>query len=122
MRNKNLGTAVLMVEMMPLLAFRPQGSSTSLFNHLRPRARTMNSDFLSFSAPGVVMWLTGLSGAGKSTNANALSHELTKAGTACFVLDGDDIRAGLNSDRFCRDKAILMSRPEMTRTAHITIE
>jgi adenylylsulfate kinase len=87
-----------MVEMMPLLAFRPQGSSTSLSNHLRPRARTMNSDFLSFSAPGVVMWLTGLSGAGKSTIANALSHELTKAGTACFVLDGDDIRAGLNSD------------------------
>jgi adenylylsulfate kinase len=48
--------------------------------------------------PGVVIWLTGLSGAGKSTIARALNHELGKAGIGCFVLDGDDILSGLNSD------------------------
>ncbi len=45
-----------------------------------------------------MIWLTGLSGAGKSTIAGALNHELTKAGVASVVLDGDDIRSGLNSD------------------------
>lgn len=45
-----------------------------------------------------MIWLTGLSGAGKSTIANALNHELVKVGVSCFVLDGDDMRAGLNSD------------------------
>jgi adenylylsulfate kinase len=98
------------------LAVRPQGSSTTLSNHRCPRARTMNSDILPFSVPGVVIWLTGLSGAGKSTIANALSHELTKAGTACFVLDGDDIRAGLNSDLgFSREDRLQNVR----RIAHV---
>src|SRR5471032_3555526 len=50
------------------------------------------------SSCGLVIWLTGLSGAGKSTIANALNHELLKAGISCFVLDGDDVRSGLNSD------------------------
>jgi adenylyl-sulfate kinase len=55
----------------------------------------MNSESLP---PGFVIWLTGLSGAGKSTIAGALSHELGNTGVGCFVLDGDDIRSGLNSD------------------------
>ncbi|GAB2915314.1 hypothetical protein GCM10027093_62420 [Paraburkholderia jirisanensis] len=58
----------------------------------------MKSDRQSVSASGVVIWLTGLPGAGKSTIANALSRELHERGNACFVLDGDDIRGGLNSD------------------------
>lgn len=58
----------------------------------------MRSERPSVSASGAVIWLTGLPGAGKSTIANALSSELGKTGRACFVLDGDDIRGGLNSD------------------------
>jgi adenylylsulfate kinase len=58
----------------------------------------MKPDCLPLSAPGIVIWLTGLSGAGKSTIAGALNHELTKAGVASVVLDGDEIRSGLNSD------------------------
>jgi adenylylsulfate kinase len=58
----------------------------------------MRSDSLPLFAPGIVIWLTGLSGAGKSTIAGALNHELTKAGVASVVLDGDEIRSGLNSD------------------------
>jgi adenylylsulfate kinase len=44
------------------------------------------------------LWLTGLSGAGKSTLAFALEAELIKLGHACFVLDGDNVRHGLNRD------------------------
>lgn len=44
------------------------------------------------------IWLTGLSGAGKSTLAFALERHLTGMGRACFVLDGDNVRHGLNRD------------------------
>ena len=43
-----------------------------------------------------VLWFTGLSGAGKSTLANAVEHELNQRGLASYVLDGDNIRHGLN--------------------------
>jgi len=46
----------------------------------------------------VTLWLTGLSGAGKSTVAYALEKKLNEEGRACFVLDGDNIRHGLNRD------------------------
>lgn len=45
-----------------------------------------------------IAWLTGLSGAGKSTVANAVDHALTEAGRSSMVLDGDDLRQGLNRD------------------------
>ncbi len=48
--------------------------------------------------PGCVVWLTGLSGAGKSTIANELERELFNAGKHAYVLDGDKIRHGLGSD------------------------
>lgn len=44
------------------------------------------------------LWLTGLSAAGKSTLAYALERELVSAGRACYVLDGDNVRHGLNRD------------------------
>ena len=43
-----------------------------------------------------ILWFTGLSGAGKSTLANALEHELFARGLNSYVLDGDNIRHGLN--------------------------
>jgi adenylyl-sulfate kinase len=46
----------------------------------------------------VTLWMTGLSGAGKSTIAFALERRLIDAGHACFVLDGDNVRHGLNRD------------------------
>jgi len=45
-----------------------------------------------------VLWFTGLSGSGKSTIANAVSHELFRQGISEYVLDGDNIRHGLNKD------------------------
>ncbi|MER2248577.1 adenylyl-sulfate kinase [Methylorubrum podarium] len=45
-----------------------------------------------------IAWLTGLSGAGKSTIADAVDRGLTEAGRSTMVLDGDNLRQGLNRD------------------------
>jgi len=47
---------------------------------------------------GLVVWLCGLSGSGKSTLANALEKELHASGRLVAMLDGDNLRSGLNSD------------------------
>ena len=47
---------------------------------------------------GATLWLTGLSGSGKSTIARQLERELMDMGHACYILDGDNIRHGLNRD------------------------
>ncbi len=47
---------------------------------------------------GAVVWLTGLSGAGKSTIARALERELFARGVRVYVLDGDNVRYGLNAN------------------------
>ena len=44
------------------------------------------------------IWLTGLSGSGKSTLAYEVERSLTERGHLCYVLDGDNVRTGLNSD------------------------
>ncbi len=46
----------------------------------------------------MVIWLTGLSGSGKSTTAYALERALVDAGHLAYVLDGDNVRHGLNAD------------------------
>jgi len=46
----------------------------------------------------VVLWFTGLSGSGKSTIANALEQALVQRGHHSYLLDGDNVRHGLNSD------------------------
>ena len=48
--------------------------------------------------PGLVVWLTGLSGSGKSSIATELERELFNLGKQAYVLDGDNIRHGLCSD------------------------
>jgi bifunctional enzyme CysN/CysC len=47
---------------------------------------------------GATVWLTGLSGSGKSTIAQELERQLIEAGHLCYVLDGDNVRHGLNKD------------------------
>jgi bifunctional enzyme CysN/CysC len=53
---------------------------------------------------GQVLWLTGLSGSGKSTIANALEKVLYAQGKKTYILDGDNIRHGLNKDLGFTDK------------------
>jgi bifunctional enzyme CysN/CysC len=47
---------------------------------------------------GAVLWFTGLSGSGKSTVANAVEIELNRRGVRTYMLDGDNLRHGLNKD------------------------
>jgi len=66
---------------------------TRHFGHVTPEAR----EALLGQKPAT-LWLTGLSGSGKSTIAYQLEKRLTEMGRACFVLDGDNVRHGLNRD------------------------
>jgi len=47
---------------------------------------------------GATVWLTGLSASGKSTIARLLEKELVSQGRVCYILDGDNVRHGLNRD------------------------
>jgi adenylyl-sulfate kinase len=58
--------------------------------------KSMRQELLNQKSP--VIWLTGLSGSGKSTIANQLANDLYKSGKLVYILDGDNIRIGLNND------------------------
>ncbi len=47
---------------------------------------------------GIVLWFTGLSGSGKSTVADAVNQQLYSEGKLSYILDGDNVRQGLNQD------------------------
>jgi bifunctional enzyme CysN/CysC len=57
-----------------------------------------SSRSLVTGGPGLTVWLTGLSGSGKSTIAHAVERRLVESGRAAYVLDGDNVRHGLNGD------------------------
>ena len=66
---------------------------------------------------GHVLWLTGLSGSGKSTVASAVERELHQQGIRTFILDGDNVRAGLNSDL---DFSAASREENIRRIAHVS--
>jgi bifunctional enzyme CysN/CysC len=75
--------------------------------HSLRRAQNVHTQVLSISREhraklnghkGKVIWFTGLSGSGKSTLANALEVELHANGYRTYLLDGDNVRQGLNKD------------------------
>jgi len=53
---------------------------------------------LKISQKGAIIWLTGYSGAGKTTLGNVLTRKLYESGFFVYMLDGDSIRQGLNCD------------------------
>ena len=53
---------------------------------------------LSLGGRGATVWLTGLSGSGKSTVAAGVEQRLVKEGRGAYLLDGDNLRTGLNGD------------------------
>lgn len=66
-------------------------------NHIRQVSNLTRQDREQFmDQQALTIWLTGLSGAGKSTIANGLEHRLAEQGMHTMVLDGDNIRKGLN--------------------------
>ena len=70
--------------------------STNLVEHKHKVTKEERQNLLKQKSP--VIWLTGLSGSGKSTIANELALKLHKEGKLAYVLDGDNIRMGLNKD------------------------
>jgi bifunctional enzyme CysN/CysC len=65
---------------------------------------------------GATVWFTGLPGAGKSTVAGRLEERLIEAGQPAFLLDGDNLRHGLNGDLGFDEQA---RRENVRRTAHV---
>lgn len=81
--------------------------AAGLINHTLRRAQNIHKQALSITRedrerlnghPGKVIWFTGLSGSGKSTLANALEMKLHEQGVRTYILDGDNVRHGLNKD------------------------
>ena len=77
-------------------------------------------------SPATVFWLTGLSGAGKTTIALALKKRLDKLNAPSMVLDGDELRAGINadlgfSDEHRRENARRIAHVAKLVSAHATI-
>ncbi|XP_010550306.1 PREDICTED: adenylyl-sulfate kinase 4, chloroplastic isoform X3 [Tarenaya hassleriana] len=70
--------------------------STNIVWHDCPVTKSDRQDLLH--QKGCVIWITGLSGSGKSTLACALSRTLYSRGKLTYILDGDNVRHGLNSD------------------------
>ena len=68
--------------------------------NLYPQDHSVNTQARSqlMGHKGKVFWLTGLSGSGKSTVANAFEKALQAQGVHSYILDGDNIRTGLNKD------------------------
>ncbi|XP_027345853.1 adenylyl-sulfate kinase 3-like isoform X3 [Abrus precatorius] len=72
------------------------GNSTNILWHDCPIQKQDRQHLLQ--QKGCVIWLTGLSGSGKSTIACALSRSLHSRGKLSYILDGDNMRHGLNHD------------------------
>uniref|UniRef100_A0ACD5X626 Uncharacterized protein n=1 Tax=Avena sativa TaxID=4498 RepID=A0ACD5X626_AVESA len=72
------------------------GKSTNILWHDCPIGQPERQKLLN--QKGCVVWITGLSGSGKSTLACALSRELYSRGHLTYILDGDNLRHGLNRD------------------------
>ncbi|MNR90974.1 Adenylyl-sulfate kinase [compost metagenome] len=63
-----------------------------------PHALSAQDRSAHYGHQGAVLWFTGLSASGKSSLAMALERALTGMGYSCYVLDGDNVRKGLNSN------------------------
>jgi bifunctional enzyme CysN/CysC len=81
--------------------------AAGMIRHSLRRAHNVHKQALSITRAdrerlnghaGKVVWFTGLSGSGKSTLANALEVELHRRGLRTYLLDGDNVRHGLNKD------------------------
>lgn len=70
----------------------------------------------SLGQAGVTIWFTGLPAAGKSTVASAVEERLVGEGRHAFLLDGDNLRHGLNGDLGFDEQA---RRENVRRTAHV---
>lgn len=99
--SKSLGSFILVDR------FTNATVAAGIIQHTLRRSQNIHTQALTVSRPdrerlnghrGKVIWFTGLSGSGKSTIANALEVELHGQGMKTYILDGDNVRHGLNKD------------------------
>jgi bifunctional enzyme CysN/CysC len=99
--SKTLGSFILIDRMSNATV------AAGMITHSMRRADNVHRQALSVTRPdreklnghtGKVIWFTGLSGSGKSTLANALEVALHGRGYRTYILDGDNVRQGLNKD------------------------
>lgn len=96
-----------------------QKSSNTVWHHAtvtRQRRAELNHHH------SVVLWFTGLSGAGKSTLAHALEERLYQMKYHTFVLDGDNVRHGLNGDLGFSDKDRVENIRRISEVAKLFLE
>lgn len=77
---------------------------------------TRNERWDALGHAGATIWFTGLPAAGKSTIAGAVEHRLVSGGRHAFLLDGDNLRHGLNGDLGFDERA---RSENVRRTAHV---
>lgn len=70
----------------------------------------------------LLLWFTGLSGSGKSTIANCVEQELHKNSIHTYILDGDNIRKGLNSDLSFSPEDRSENIRRIAETAHLMMD
>ncbi len=73
-----------------------QAKATNIVWHTGQVTREYRETLLQ--QQGIVLWFTGLSGSGKSTVANLVAQKLTEQGYLTYLLDGDNVRHGINQD------------------------
>lgn len=91
-----------------------EGSGNNLYPHVSEIGRELH-EFLTGHKAGV-LWMTGLSGSGKSTIAHRIEHDLILSGHRVYVLDGDTLRTGLNRDLGFSEEA---RRENLRRAAEV---
>jgi len=69
-----------------------------------------------------VVWFVGLSGSGKSTVANAVEQQLHARGVRTYILDGDNIRSGLNKDLDFSEEGRIENLRRIGEVAHLFVE
>lgn len=95
-------------------AVRGDVSGTHLYPHVSEISRELLESLAGHKAG--VLWMTGLSGSGKSTIAHRIERELILSGHRVYVLDGDTLRTGLNRDLAFGDEA---RRENLRRAAEV---
>ena len=71
---------------------------------------------------GKVLWFTGLSGSGKSTIANVVEQKLHQQGIRTYILDGDNVRHGLNKDLGFTEADRIENIRRITEVAHLMVD
>jgi bifunctional enzyme CysN/CysC len=128
-RNRTTGSLIVIDEATNetvaagvILDTEVEGLDTDVKSERSPNVRwqgtrmTRERRWKALGHPGATLWFTGLPGAGKSTIATAVEERLIAAGQSAFLLDGDNLRHGLNGDLGFDEPA---RRENVRRTAHV---